>query len=189
MRDFMRAGWIAGWVACWIACMLSAASAGHAQSLPTAEAKASLWIGGGLTYANPDYGQKPIEGVSGFADFDFGPHLGIEADIHYIALVTPLDLAENSYLVGPRLLLRRGRFTLYGKALAGYSDLVIQELQDNAGHAGGLYFAYAIDAGVDIRVTNRISVRAFDVESQRWPSYGNGLSPTVVTIGAAYHIR
>ncbi len=188
MRSFKRAD-SAGSIAGWIACMFFAASVCQAQSLPTAEAKASLWIGGGLTYANPDYGQKPIEGVSGFADFDFGRHLGIEADIHYIALVTPLDLAENSYLIGPRLLVRHGRFTLYGKALAGYGSLVVQELQDNFGHAGGLYSAYAIGAGVDIRIGNRISVRAFDVESQRWPSYGNGLSPTVVTIGAAYHIR
>jgi opacity protein-like surface antigen len=169
--------------------MLLAAPLGHAQGLPTAEAKASLWIGGGVTYGDPDYGQKPIKGGSGFADFDLGPHLGVEAAIHYIALVTPLDLAENSYLIGPRFLLRRGRFTLYGKALAGSGDLVVQELQDNAGHADGLFFAYAIGGGVDIRVADRITVRAFDVESQRWPSYGNGLSPTVVTIGAAYHIR
>jgi len=188
MRNFMWARW-AGCSTGWIACMFFAACVGRAQSLPTAEAKASLWIGGGLTYANPDYGQKLIEGVSGFADFDFGPHLGIEADIHYIALVTPLDLAENSYLIGPRLLVRHGRFTLYGKALAGYGNLVIQELQDNAGHASGFFYAYAIGAGLDIRITSRISIRAFDVESQRWPSYGNGLSPAVVTIGAAYHIR
>jgi hypothetical protein len=169
--------------------MSCVACAGHAQSLPTAEATASLWIGLGLTYANPDYGQKSIEGVSGFADFDLGQHFGVEAEIHAIAFVTPLDLAENSSMIGPRFMLRRGRSSLYGKALAGYGDLVIQERQDNAGRADGFYFAYAIGAGLDVRVTNRISVRAFDIESQRWPSYGNGLSPTVVTIGVAYHIR
>ena len=172
-----------------LAWVLCAPVSGRAQALPTATSKGSLQVGGGVTLANPDYGQKDIAGVSGFVDFDFGLHVGVEADVHYLAFITPTDLAENSYLVGPRFLLPRGRYTLYGKVLGGYGDLVIQELQDNVGHPGGLYFEYALGGGLDIRATNRITIRAIDIELQKWPSYGNGLSPIAYTVGAAYHFR
>jgi hypothetical protein len=172
-----------------LAAALAAASVAHAQALPTATAKGSFQVGAGYTQANPDYGQKNIKGVSAFSDFDFGLHFGVEADFHYIALITPLDLAENTILVGPRVILPYRRFKFYGKFLAGYGDLVIQEEQDNIGHPGGWYFAYAGGGGLDIRATDRITIRAIDIESQRWPNYGNGLSPTVYTVGAAYHFR
>jgi hypothetical protein len=171
------------------ATVLSFSTMGKAQALPTATAKGSLQAGVGYTYADPDYGQKGIQGVSGFADFDFAKYIGVEADVHYIAFITPLDLAENTYLIGPRFFLDHGRFKLYAKGVLGYGDLVIQEKQDNVGHPGGFYFAYAIGGGLDIRATDHITIRAIDVESQRWPNYGNGLSPTVFTVGAAYHFR
>ncbi len=171
------------------ASLLCFTSIGHGQALPTATAKGSFQAGAGYTYANPDYGQKSIQGASAFADFDFGLHFGVEADVHYVALITPLDLAENTYLIGPRFILPHGRYALYAKVLAGYGDLVIQEQQDNIGRPDGWYFAYAVGGGLDIRATNRITIRAIDVEAQKWPNYGNGLGPTVVTVGAAYHFH
>jgi Outer membrane protein beta-barrel domain len=171
-----------------LASMLCVGASAHAQALPTATARGSLQAGAGFTYAKPDYGQISIKGVSAFADFDIAEHLGVEADIHYIALVTPTDLAENSYLIGPRFLLPHGRYTLYGKALVGIGDLVIQEQQDNMGQQAGGFFAYALGGGIDIRATDRITVRAIDVETQHW-SYQTGLTPLVVTIGAAYRFR
>ena len=171
-----------------LAGLLSVASIGGAQALPTAVAKGALQIGGGVTEASPDYGQKNIEGATIFADFDFRPHLGLEATVHYIALVTPTDLAENSYLIGPRYVYRRGRFAPYGKAMFGIGDLVIQELQDNVGHPAGTDFAYSIGGGLDIAATQHIVVRAIDFEYQHW-SYQTGLTPMVATIGVAYRFR
>jgi hypothetical protein len=159
------------------------------QALPTATAKGSLQVGAGYTIASPDYGQFKIQGVSFFADYDFATHLGLEADAHIIAFVTPTDLAENTYLIGPRFILPKGKFNIYGKALAGYGDLVIQEYQDNIGRPDGFYFAYSLGGGVDYRLTDRIVIRAIDVEYQKWPNYGNGLTPLVYTFGAAYHFR
>jgi Outer membrane protein beta-barrel domain len=169
--------------------VLSLSTMGRAQALPTATARGVLQAGVGYTIANPDYGQQNIKGVSGWVDFDFGTHVGVEAMVNYIAFITPTDIAQNSYLIGPRFLLPHGRFTLYGKALAGYGDLVIQEQQDNIGHPGGFYFEYAIGGGLDIRATNRITIRAIDIEAQKWPHYGNGLSPIAYTAGASYHFR
>lgn len=168
--------------------LLAFPSLGHAQALPTAVARVSLQAGGGYSYAEPDYGQKSIQGGSGFVDFDFRPHFGVEGDVHIIALVTPLDLAEDSYLAGPRFILPHGRFNLYAKALFGVGKIVIQEVQDNPEGGAGSYFAYAAGGGVDIRATRHLVVRAFDFEYQHW-SYQTGLTPSVITVGLAYKFR
>lgn len=171
-----------------LACVvLSISSICHAQAMPTATARTALQVGGGYTYARPDYGQRAIQGISAFADYDVGRHFGAEADIHYVSLITPLDLAENSYLVGPRFILPHGRYRLYGKALAGVGDFVIQQA-DGLNRIPGTSFAYAIGGGLDIVATKHIVVRAADFEYQHW-SYLTGLTPFVVTVGAAYRIR
>jgi Outer membrane protein beta-barrel domain len=170
-------------------CALSATSLCRAQALPTATARGALQVGGGVSLAVPDYGQKNIEGLSVFADFDFAKHIGVEGDFHYIALVTPTDLAENTYLVGPRFTFTHGRFTPYAKVMGGVGSLVIQEVNDNVGRYSGNYFAFAFGGGLDITVRRHLVVRAIDAEVQKWPGLGNGLSPYVFTVGAAYRFR
>ena len=159
-------------------------SFGHAQAKPTSLSGGALQVGAGFTYSNPDWGTKSIKGISGFVDYDFRPHLGAEAAIHYNEIVTPDDLAEKSYLIGPRFMLPRGRFTLYGKALVGLGSLVFLP-PSYAGTQNASYFAYAFGGGLDIRAKDHIIIRAIDFESQHW-SYLTGLTPTVVTVGAAY---
>jgi opacity protein-like surface antigen len=179
LKTFLTIGLLAG--------VVSIASVAHAQALPTAVAKLNVQVGGGYTLAAPDYGPS-IQGGSGFVDFDFRPHFGVEADIHYIALITPGDLAENTFLFGPRYVYPRGRFSFYAKGLLGFGDLVIQEVQDHPEGGAGRYFAYAVGGGIDIRATKHIAVRAADFEYQHW-SFHNGLTPLVFTVGAAYRFR
>jgi opacity protein-like surface antigen len=167
--------------------VLSFASIGHSQALPTATARGALQAGVGWTYAEPDYGQKAIQGVTIFGDFDFRVHLGAEAEYHYIALETPTDLAENSFLIGPRFILPRGRLSMYGKVLFGTGSIVIQEVQDNPEGGAGTYFAYAVGGGVDYRITRHLVARG-DFEYQHW-SYLTGLTPSAFTVGAAYRFR
>jgi hypothetical protein len=171
-----------------VAAVLSFTAAGHSQALPTAVGHGSFQVGGGWTYARPDYGQKSIQGITGFADFDFTQHLGVEAEYHYISLETPTDLGENSFFIGPRVVLPRGRFSLYAKGLNGIGDIDIQEFQDNPQGGAGTYFAYGIGGGLDIRATQHLVIRAVDFEYQRW-SYQTGLTPAVFTFGAAYRFR
>ena len=172
-----------------LACVLSFSSIGHAQALPTATGRGGLQAGGGYSVASSDYGQGKIQGFSGFADFDFTNHLGVEADIHYIAIITPNDLAENTYLIGPRYVFRRNRYNIYGKGLLGIGDMVIQEVQDNQGTVAGTSFAYALGGGVDFMATKHIVVRAIDFEYQHWNYGAHGLTPMVFTVGAAYRFR
>jgi hypothetical protein len=172
-----------------LACVLAIPSIGRAQALPTATAHGFLQGGGGFAYAKPDYGQKAIQGITAFADFDFSPHLGVEAAFHYVSLFTPEDLGENSFVVGPRYVYRKGRFAPYAKLVAGVGDLVIQESADNPGRYSGTYFMYAFGGGLDIQATHHLVVRAIDAEYQEWPGLGNGLTPFVATVGVAYRFR
>jgi opacity protein-like surface antigen len=181
LKTFLKVGSLVG--------VLSLASVGHAQALPTALAKGNLQIGAGIGYAFPDYGFNNIKGVSAFVDYDLSMHFGVEADIHYISLITPNDIAENTFVVGPRYVYRKNRFAPYAKVVLGRGDLVIQESFANPGKFSGNYFMFGVGGGLDIQATRHIVIRAFDVEYQRWPKLGNGLSPTVVTVGAAYRFR
>lgn len=183
-----------------LASLLSLASIGHAQALPTATGQGRMQVGGGFSYAipnfwttsigDPAFANNGIGGITGFANYDLNAHFGAEADFHCLALITALDRAELSFLVGPRVMLHRGRYTLYGKALIGIEDLFIQEQQDNYGVQSGAGSVYAFGGGLDFHYNDRIVIRAFDYESQSWPGYGtSGISPTVITFGVAYRFH
>ena len=169
---------------------ISFASQARGQALPTATSPASLQVGAGYSVGEPDYGQKRIQGGTLFVDYDLGMHFGIEADAHILNLITPTDIAENTYLIGPRAILPYGRFKLYGKALIGIGNFRVLETQDNQGVYNGNYMAYAFGGGLEYRAAEHIVIRAIDVESQKWPSFGrDGLTPIVYTVGVAYHFR
>jgi len=84
-----------------------------------------------------------------------------------------------------------GRILPYGKILAGIGKMVPEEQYANF-YPGtpGTYGAYAAGGGLDIRIPYNLSVRAIDYEYQLWPGFQpHGLSPSVVSIGIAYHIK
>jgi hypothetical protein len=111
----------------------------------------------------------------------------VAGEFNCLCLITSLDRAELTYLVGPRVMLPYGRFVIYGKALAGIRDLYIQEQQDNHGVQSGSNIGYSIGGGLDIFYNQKIVIRAIDYESQSWPGYGtNGISPSVFSFGVAY---
>jgi len=182
-----------------LACLLALPSIAGAQALPVVTASRTQ-LGFEVTYARPDFWVAPIGdpqyarqyilGVSGFSDYALNDRLGIEGDFHCIALITSLDRAELTYLVGPRITLPYGRFIVYGKAMGGIRDLFIQEQQDNIGVPRGSNIGYSIGGGLDVQYNEKIVIRAIDYESQSWPGYGpNGISPSVFTFGVAYRFH
>lgn len=182
----------------WLAALLALPSLGWAQAMPTASGMGKTQVGAAFSYAIPDFWVQPsigdpkyqfqsIGGVTGYGDYDFMPHLGVEGEFHCLCLITSLDRAELTYLVGPRVMLPYGRFILFGKAMGGIRDLYIQEQQDNMGLQSGSNIGYSIGGGLDIIYNQKIVIRAFDYESQSWPGYGtSGISPSVFTFGVAY---
>ena len=163
----------------------------HGQALPTATGHGGgIQVGAGVSYAKPDFGQLWIGGITAFGDYNLMPHIGLEANIHWLTLHTPQDLGEETFEAGPRFYWRKSRYTLYGKAQLGYGKFVVQELQDNPGKFDATSFMYSLGGGLDIDFKHHITVRAFDFEYQQWPNFANnGLSPAVGTVGIAYRLH
>jgi Outer membrane protein beta-barrel domain len=160
----------------------------HAQATATASRTGVAQLGLGGSLASPDYEQKTIKGLTVYGTFDFTRHWGIEGDVHRVSLITPTDIGEDSYLLGPRYVFRRNRLSPYAKALFGLGRFKFQP--DNAPETAYTYKIYSFGAGLDIQATKHINVRAIDLEYQRWPGFGrNGLTPFVGTIGIAYALR
>jgi len=180
---------VLGLLVCLVACLIRPAAKAHAQAAPTVEAQGFLQLGVGYTYARAAYDSGSIQGLTGFADFDFTPNWGVEADFHYVALVTPTDIAENSVVAGPRYVYRRGRFAPYAKAVAGVGDMAVEEWQDNLSKSSGRFVVFGFGGGLDIDASSHIVFRAIDLEYQRWPNVGGGISPVVIITGFAYRFR
>jgi hypothetical protein len=182
----------------WLAALLALPSIGWPQARPTALGIGRTQVGAAFSYAVPDfwtqqynsdpqYAYQSIGGVTGYGDYDFTRHFGLEGDFHCLCLITSLDRAELTYLLGPRVILPYRRFYLYGKALGGIRDLFIQEQQDNIGVPSGTNIGYSIGGGLDIFYNQKIVIRAIDYETQSWPGYASsGISPSVFTFGVAY---
>jgi hypothetical protein len=166
---------------------LAFSSMAHAQAKPTATAAGALQAGIGWSDGNPDYGQKRIQGATGYVDFDVAEHVGVEAEYHYLSLITPTDLGENSVFIGPRFILPHRQYSLYAKALIGIGTIAIQEVEDNPQGGAGSYLAYGAGGGIDYRIGKHLVARG-DFEYQHW-SYLTGLTPIVGTVGFAYRFR
>lgn len=152
-----------------------------AQGNPTISRVGDLQIGGGYTSANSDYLANRIRGFGFYSDFDFHPHFGVEVDFHHVSDPNATKISETTYEIGGRYMRRYGRLTPYGKALIGRGVF-------NYGSYGSIgYNMYSLGGGVDIAVHSRINVRA-DYEYQIWTSFPpNGLTPSLITVGVAYH--
>jgi hypothetical protein len=171
--------------------LLGSAAAAAAQDDPSAYRAVSYQAGAAFSFAKPDYGDTFIKGLSLYADADLHQRVGLEVNVNLDNLLTPTGIGEETYLVGPRVILlhqefggRRDFFSLYGKVLGGVGTFHFKEpYYLNSSQSYGVL---GLGAGIDIHATSRINVRAVDVDWQRWPGYGNGLTPLVVSFGAAY---
>jgi len=160
----------------------------RAQAVYTATRSSRMEAGAGVLLLSPDYVNKDIEGISGWFDYDFKRWLGVEVTVHLGSVITPNDLAENSYLVGPRFLYHRRKFTVNAKLLFGRADLVYQGPSPKA--ATFPYNVYAFGGGLEYRISHKWNIRCVDFELQQWPNFEpNTLSPLLITIGASYIIK
>ena len=166
-------------------CLLWAAYSAHAQAVPTAERSRAVQIGATWTVANPDYAPHKIQGISIYGTYDLVHNWGIEGTIHRVSAITPAQIGEDSYLLGPRYVFGHRRYNPYGKALFG-----LGRFKYTIPQTAYTYKIYAFGGGVDVHATEHIKIRAIDFEYQQWPSYQpNGLAPIMVSFGAAYAFR
>ena len=163
----------------------------HAQAVPAATRNGSIQIGAGYSFAKPDYAQRNIQGFTIYGDWDFTRHWGIEGDIHRVSVITPTDIGEDSYLLGPRYVFHIGRFHPYAKGQLGLGVFKTDyDPRSGLKNYSNTYKMYSFGGGVDYHATRHLNVRAFDFGYQNWPGFGrNGLTPYVFTFGAAYTFR
>lgn len=169
-----------------------ASVAAHAQAAPVATRLGQVQLGAGFSFAIPDYGGTYIKGFTVYGDADLWRRLGVEGEMHYISILTPTDIGENTYLVGPRFsLVRQGRVNVYVKALGGAGRFEYQSGYYQHPHTD-TFGVFAVGGGIEFRASPHINIRAIDIEAQKWPGYGtpgyaaHGLSPFVTTFGVAY---
>jgi opacity protein-like surface antigen len=177
-----------------------------AQTDPTESRAGDLQIGGGYSYAQPDYGTKNLSGFNFYGTFDFRDFLGLEANFHQVSSGDASKIYERTYEVGPRLVRHFGRYGPYAKLLLGrgvfnYPPDCLDKTTflptscsssnvdpSTTGAAANLaYNEIAAGFGVDIDITRRINAR-LDYEYQDWLGFTpNGLTPQVYSVGVAYH--
>jgi opacity protein-like surface antigen len=165
--------------------LLGTASIMHAQALPAASRAGDLKVGGGFSTANSDYADR-YNGGAAYVNFDFLPHIGLEGEFHFVK--DSVDLYEKTYEVGGRYFRTYGKFVPYAKAMYGRGVFNFPPLAD--GFRPNLaYNLAAIGGGVDYKVTPHIYARA-DWEYQIWFGFqDSSLSPSILTLGAAYRFR
>lgn len=180
------------WVSCFF--LFFSAFAG-AQVAPAAYRPGpSIYAGGTFSafrpYPNagavlPGYPDKTLFGIGAYVDLNAPRWWGIEAEGRWLVFHEFAQVHEETYLIGPRVIVPLGRFKFYGKGLYGQGDFAFPY-----GAAHELSPVVAFGGGVDYRFSRKISVRLFDAEYQKWWTFQKqGISPIGGSIGVAYHIR
>ena len=113
-------------------------------------------------------------------------HIGVEGEFHFVK--DSSDLYEKTYEVGGRYFRTYRKFVPYGKVMYGRGVFNFPPLGDGF-RANLAYNLVAAGIGVDYKVKRYVYVRA-DWEYQNWFGFQNSsLSPSILTIGAAYHFK
>jgi len=142
------------------------------------------YAGGGVAEASPNR----LYGFGAYVDVKFTRWVQIEAEGRWLRLNQYANINQTNYLIGPRLPIYRLHFwraTPYAKVLIGYSKMNFE-----FNEATGRFTDLAYGGGLDVKLTNRIRLRAFDFEYQQWPKWVNNqqLYPYGASVGVGYRI-
>jgi hypothetical protein len=178
--------------------IFSAGTIACAQVTPSAyRGQMTLTAGAFGSAFQPDYAGGGVPGASPYRLYGFGAYvdlkltrwIGFEGEARWLRQNSFVNIRQDNYLVGPRVPIREYAFrkihaTPYGKALVGLGKM---NFEYNSAY--GRFTDIALGGGVDVKVTRRISVRAFDFEYQLWPNWINGtLKPYGASAGIGYKI-
>jgi hypothetical protein len=176
----------------YLSLLIAASSYASGQALPAAARSGDLQVGGDFSFALPDYTPQDALGYGIYSTFDLTEHYGAEVDFHQLSISQHSPAYERSYEIGARYHRDYGIYRPYVKVLVGRGVFNFPSYFDPGTSAGNLaYNLYAVGGGVDIAIRPTINVRA-DLEYQSWfsgPGLENGLTPTLLSIGVAYHFN
>jgi peptidoglycan-associated lipoprotein len=159
-----------------IAVALMGSTIGHGQSTPAAAASNRIEAAGTFTYVHTNAppggcGCFSMYGVSGSGAYYYGPHFALVADVSFVhtgnADNTAQGLSFTSYLVGARLPLplHHARIVPFGQILIGVTHESGSFAHVPAtGFQNDSEFSAAGGAGLDYRLTPRLTMRTIEVE-------------------------
>lgn len=160
--------------------------AAKAQVVPSATRSGlSLTAGGMVSIFKPDYVPNKLGGIGGYIDLNVFRGFGVEAEGRWQRFNEFEGISQDNYLIGPRYQFRHfWKVRPYAKGLVGFTNM---NFGSNVGT--GRFTTLAVGGGVDLNVSRRISVRAFDAEYQYWPDFlGGALRPYGASVGIGYRI-
>jgi opacity protein-like surface antigen len=176
-----------------VALALTGRTAG-AQKLPTATAPgAYLAVGGTYGEFQAQYPQRLLGGAGVYVDLNLRRNFGVEGEVRWLRQNEIAPSNETTYLVGPRFELHRGRYKPYAKFLIGGGHLVFPDFNGYATGYGN-YTVLAFGGGLDINLTEKIKLRAFDFEYQDWPYFyipeltQQAITPYGISAGLSYRV-
>jgi hypothetical protein len=174
-----------------LACLISVAPPlAHGQAEPTATRSGDLQVGATYQNADSDYAPERFPGYGIYASFDFRYRIGLGAEFHQLSgSNSSQGVYERSYEIGPRYILHHGRrIQPYIKPMFGRGVFNFPSVGKGL-HANIGYNIAAAAVGVDYRFARSFTLRAA-FEYQNWMGFPpHGLTPEVLTIGAAYHFH
>ena len=166
----------------------------QAQAVATATGNA-LSVGLVFQNADPDYGPSRSSGLGAYVNFDFARYLGLTAEVNVPTAFSNVIYPERTFLFGGRGEYHYSRYTAYGKVLGGLayagnnSSVDPTIMASQLINAGEHYGVLAAGGGVEYRLDRPLTLR-LDFESQHWLGYEpNSLTPSIISIGAAYRFH
>ena len=145
----------------------------------------------------PDYagtnvpltGPQDLIGWGAYFDFRLTHWVQLEGEGRWMRFNQFHNIYEDNYLIGPRVPIHETKhFKPYGKALFGYGKMNFQY-----NFAYGHFADIALGGGVDVPLTRKLTLRAFDFEYQLWPNWNVGgpnmtLKPYGGSVGVSYRV-
>jgi len=195
--------------------MLAAGSlSARAQVVPAAtKSPFSITVGGMASAFQPDYDgayngsfaeASPFRlyGVGTYVDVKFSRWVQIEGEARWLRFNQFDSIYQDNYLIGPRVPIHHYHFlraTPYAKVLFGYANTNFSYYNIGGGvfeNLGVHKFADLVfGGGVDLKLTKRFTIRAFDFEYQDYlkvletsPGHTENLYPYGDSVGVGYKI-
>jgi len=179
-RSRIRAALACSMLASWLAIVCTA----HGQVVAAGDAgKLTITAGATGTGAYLQYGERKMAGVTGFVDIDSRSPFGVELEGRWIEWNQSAKVHAETYSIGPRYHKNFGKLQPYAKGLLGYGDF---NFPYNL--ATGKYLMVTAGGGLDYHVTNRIYLRAVDLEYQYWPQFTFGAMSTF-SMSTGFRVR
>jgi hypothetical protein len=174
----------------------------RAQVVPSAYAQRfTINVGALGSVFQPDYkgggvaqtGPYRLYGDGAYVDVKLTRWVQIEAEARWLRFNSYLNIREDNYLIGPRLPIERLRY----KRAIPYAKVLVGRGRMNFEYDSILnyYTDIAFGGGVDVKLTKKITIRAFDFEYQQWIGWPNltgypntTLSPYGGSVGVSYKV-